>query len=295
MNEKKLYKVGFQGEAGAYSEQAIFEFANYPKNNQFNNLQAISFPTFRDIFIAIERREISLGAIPLENTLGGSIHENYDLLRQFPEVTIVAESQLHVEHNLIVAPHTEFRDIKRVTSHPQALAQCLEFINKNNWEIIPGLDTAGSVKELAKNPNKELGTIASERASEIYGMKILAKDIQTHSYNYTRFAFIQARKENNPISLQDENNKISCVFTINDKLGKLGDILKIFGNNSMNLTKIESRPIQGKPWQYYFYLDTLLLAQEREASLEKVLKEIKPLINEIYIIGCYPSFEKSYT
>lgn len=269
--------VAFQGERGSFSEKAI--------NLYFQEeVEPLPLKEFRDVFESILSGHSYYGMIPLENSLSGSIHQNYDLLLQYPDIRIVGEIKVRIVHNLIGLPTAEISDIKRVYSHPQGLAQCARFLESfPNWEKISYYDTAGSVAHIAKLNQKENAAIASEAAAKIYGLKILQSNIETNPQNYTRFVVI-AREDNSYVA---NPNRISIVFATLDKPGALFYALEVLARHSYNMTKLESRPIPGKPWEYMFYVDVAL--QENISDLKLVLDELKKHTEELRILGLYRS------
>lgn len=239
-------RIAFQGENGAYSEAALRRY--------FDETEVLPVPceTFGEVFKSVLVRTNEYGIIPVENSLAGSIHENYDLLLQYPDIEIVGEQKIRIEHALIGLPGAKMSDISRVYSHPQGLAQCAEFLRGYpEWEQIPFYDTAGAVGFIGTRQDPGFGAIASEQAAEVYGMQVLRQGIETNPRNYTRFVIIAAtgrEKCENP-------NKASIVFSLQNKPGALYLMLKLVAEKDLNLTKLESRPILGKPWEYMFYAD----------------------------------------
>ncbi len=271
--------VAFQGERGAFSEKAI---------NRYFDEKATPMPceSFRDVFNAVLGRQAQYGAIPLENSLSGSIHENYDLLLQYPDIRIAGEKKIRIVHNLIARPEAEIDDIKRVYSHPQGLAQCTGFLDKYpKWERIPYYDTAGSVALLAETGNKEQAAIASAEAAAAHKMKILKESIETNAHNYTRFVFIDRDVEGDPVVPEGGLNMASLVFSTQDKPGALYLALKVLSDRGLNMKKLESRPIHGKPWEYMFYVDV-----EVPDNLAFVLDSVESLkreTNDLRVLGIY--------
>ncbi|HUZ17130.1 MAG TPA: 3-deoxy-7-phosphoheptulonate synthase [Spirochaetia bacterium] len=242
-------RVAFQGERGAFSEKAILHYFEHAE------VEPVARPSFYELFKSVLDGDTDYGMVPVENSLAGSIHENYDLLLQFPDIKIVGEKKIRVVHNLIGVPGAKIEQLRRVYSHPQGLAQCASFLDKlPAIERIPFYDTAGSVAFIAREGKPEQAAIASSEAAQVYGMEILKEAIETNSRNYTRFVVI-TRREHEEI---EEPNLASLVFSTPDKPGALFTCLQILAERSMNLKKLESRPILGRPWQYMFYLDVEL-------------------------------------
>ena len=243
------HSVAFQGEHGAFSEIALKKFFDPEK------YRSLPCKTFHDVFESVLKGEAEFGIVPIENSLAGSIHTNYDLLLRYPDLTICGETKIRVSHNLIGIKTTELKNIKRVYSHPQALSQCARFIEEHGYQTFAVVDTSGSVAMVKEMNDPQAAAIAGEAAAEYWDMKILKPGIESDPKNFTRF-YIVCRKENKP---KIENpNKVSLVFSTKDEPGALLKILKIFADGGLNLSKLESRPIFGKPWEYLFYagLDT---------------------------------------
>jgi prephenate dehydratase len=227
--------------------------------------------------------------VPIENTLAGSVHENYDHLVNF-ELPIVAETSVRIVHNLMAPKGVPFSKIKRVYSHPVALNQCLDFFAANpQIERIPFYDTAGSVKMVIEEGLTDAGGIASAVAAEIYGARILRRSIESDRQNFTRFFLLRtpdfARR--NPIeSAAHVAWKTSLVFTTKNVPGALFRALSAFALRDLSLTKIESRPLRGKPWEYLFYLDFLGRADSPNA--QNALNHLREIADFMRVLGCYP-------
>ncbi len=237
-----MVTVAFQGEHGAFSEEAIYQHFG-------SDVRTLPCRTFDEIFQAVEDGHADFGALPVENAVAGSINKAYDLLLEH-DLRVRGEIYLHVRHHLLAPVGTRLEDIQRVRSHPQALAQCEDFIAQHGWHPEPWYDTAGSAKDLAAHPEPGLAVIASKLAAEIYGLEVLAKDIQDLRWNITRFFVVGHGETENR-----ENAKTSLVFAVPHRPGALYDCLGEFARRGINLTKLESRPRRNRPWHYVFYLD----------------------------------------
>jgi prephenate dehydratase len=239
-------KVAFQGERGAYSEAAAIEFFG-------ETIEPIPCEAFELIFDQVTEQQANFGVIPVENSLAGSIHRNYDLLLRY-NLTIVGEIQHRVAHVLMALPGVKREAIRQIYSHPQALAQCEHSISTHfpKVERVVAYDTAGSAKMLRQENNTTAAAIASSRAAEIYDMEILHRNFEDNPENYTRFLVIsrEAVKPEGPA-------KTSIVFSVPNVPGSLFKSMAVFALRDIDLTKIESRPLQGQRWQYFFYLDFL--------------------------------------
>jgi len=233
--------VAFQGEHGAYSEEAI-------RSHFGQEVETMPCHAFENIFHAVESGTATFGAVPVENSLAGSINKSYDLLLEH-DLKVHGEIVLRVRHNLLTIPGNSDK-IQQVRSHPQALAQCEGFLNRNGYKAIPWYDTAGSAKELAEKPEPNVGVIASRLAGEIYGLETVQAGIEDMRHNYTRF-FIVGKGDAERV----ENAKTSLVFATPHNPGALHGCLGEFAQRQINLMKIESRPRRNRPWQYVFYLD----------------------------------------
>ncbi len=266
-------KVAFQGERGAYSEEAIIGHFG-------EGVEPIPKPSLRDVFRSVEMGEVEYGLVPAENTLEGSITQTYDLLLE-SELKIRGETILRIVHCLMANPGVSLRDVRRVYSHPQALRQCSHFIERNSLEEVPMYDTAGSAKMIKEANLRDAAAIASRRAAEIYGLNILFEGIESNPENYTRFLIIG--HEDHPPTGRD---KTTIAFKIEHAPGTLFKALKGFAEGGVNLTKIESRPILGRPWEYTFYLD--LEGHREDQPVKLALKELEKTSLYIKILGSYP-------
>jgi chorismate mutase/prephenate dehydratase len=265
--------VAFQGEIGAYSEEAALHFFG-------PSIQVKPYESLDDVFKAVEQDEVHFGVVPIENSLEGSISRVYDLLLD-SSLKVCGETELRVAHCLIASQETRLDSIKRVYSHPQALGQCQTFLRHLDLELIPTYDTAGSVKMIKEKAITDGGAIAGARAAEIYGMKVLAKEIEDNPNNFTRF-FILSQQD----SLPSGNDKTSIVFSVKHKPGTLYAFLKEFAARNISLTKIESRPTRQKPWEYNFYLD--FEGHREDKASQEALKNLDQISLFIKVLGSYP-------
>jgi len=275
-----MEKVAFQGELGAFSQVAIHQLLG-------ENVAVVPCQRFDDVFRALAGRKVDAAVVPIENTLHGSVHENYDHLQEYA-LPIVGETNVRIVHNLIAAPGVSFPKIKRVYSHPVALNQCLDFFVKNpRIERVPFYDTAGSVKMLAEQRPPDAAAIASSVAAEIYGAKILKRSIEDDRRNFTRFFLL--RRKSGARTLPEAGKKgykTTLVFTTRNVPGNLFRALSAFALRDINLAKIESRPLRGKPWEYLFYLD--FHGSVHEPRVEKALGHLAELTDFQRVLGCYP-------
>ncbi len=273
-------RIAFQGERGAYSEEAIiraFGEAAEPMPRQ----------SLREVFSSVEEGEAEYGLVPAENTLEGSITQTYDLLLE-SRLKVRGETILRIAHCLMANPGVSLKEVKRVYSHPQALGQCHLFIERKHLEEVPTYDTAGSARMIKEKGLRDAAAIASRRAAEIYGLTILSEGIEANPENYTRFLIIG--HEDHPPTGRD---KTTLAFKIEHRPGTLFGALKGFAENGVNLTKIESRPIPGRPWEYTFYIDLEGHREERQVRL--ALTELERAATYIKILGSYPkAIENQY-
>lgn len=272
----QIPRIAFQGERGAYSEMATLNYFHF-------EVETLPQRSFQDVFDAVLEGKVEYGIVPLENSLAGSIHENYDLFLRYPDIKIVGETKLRIVHSLIGLPDATIEGISKVFSHPQGLAQCARFLDEHPYmEKVPFYDTAGSVAHVAKEGKKEYAAIAHEGAARIYGMKVLKSGIETNPLNYTRFAIL-ARAE---LEVGETPNKASIVFSTPDKPGSLFRCMKVLADRNLNMKKLESRPIPGKPWQYMFYVDLEL--PEDLGIFQEAIAEIGALSeDEVRVLGLY--------
>jgi len=268
-------QVAFQGEPGAYSEQAIFEY--------YGAVETQPCETFDDVFAAVTSGTCESGLVPIENSLAGSIHQNYDLLLRH-ELHIVGEYFLRVRHCLIGFPGADKSKIRRVISHPQALGQCAGTLRNLGVKTEPVYDTAGSVKMLKESGERTTAAIASKRAAEIYGMQILEEGIEDNPENYTRFLTISIT----PVEPTAEA-KTSIGFTLKNQPGALFKALSVFALRDIDLTKIESRPLAGKPWEYLFYID--FIGSLKNDTVRRALDHLREYALMLRVLGSYPRFK----
>jgi prephenate dehydratase len=275
LNEERTGpRVAFQGERGAFSEEAAALLLG-------EEIELVPRPTFESLFAAVSEGLADYALAPVENSLAGTVHRSYDLLLE-SSLCIAGEVIIPIRHCLIGCPGTRFDAIKTVESHPVALAQCLRFFEAHPQ--IRGLateDTAGSVAQVVLRGDATCAAIAGRRAAEVYGGVILLEHLEDHRENYTRFVLLTPSTR-----VGDEADKLSLVMKLPHGSGTLYHALEPFAHHGLNLLKIESRPIKGRPWEYYFYLD--LQASMKDKRVTDALAELNERATEVRILGCYP-------
>ena len=277
--EKGENVVAFQGERGAFSELAL-------RRSFDEGVKVLPCPTFRDVFEAVNTGSARYGVVPIENTLGGTILDVIDLLGIYPALTVVGEQQVRVIHNLIVNPGTKLSDIKRVYSHPQGLAQCQEFLAKElpNAEQVPFFDTAGAVSYIKEKKMHDAAAIAGAPAAAYNNMEILCEGIETNPRNYTRF-YIITRDENAKVFRSEAKPDMAALqFSVSNEAGSLFAVLKILTDHGLNMNKLESRPIPGKPWEYSFFVEIEL---GKDGEFERTLDILKENTVSLRVLGTY--------
>jgi prephenate dehydratase len=266
----KGIRIAFQGERGAYSEMAIML--------KFPTSTAIPLKTFYDVFETVKTHRNGIAVVPIENSIEGSVSETYDLLLQ-DKIYVSGEIFQRINHCLIV--NKGYKNIINVYSHPQALGQCRNYIQRNKLEPIPAFDTAGAVKFIKENKMMSSAAIASRRAAEIYDMEILDEGIEDKKNNFTRFFVISQQLVEKPSG----KDRTSIIFALEHKPGSLYQVLKEFSRKSINLTRIESRPTKETPWEYYFYVD--FDGHYNDEKVRLTLNRIKTQTKFFKLLGSY--------
>ena len=272
-------KIAFQGEIGAFSEEA----AGY----LYPGCDVVPLPSMEDVFIAVENQTVARGIIPIENSLFGSVHINYDHLRNY-RVKITGEAKLRIRHYLMAKPGAHLEGIKRVLSHPQALGQCQVFLREKlgSSDIVPTYDTAGAAKLVAAENSLSSAAIGPARAASEYGLQILAEDLQSHALNYTRFLAL-APEDAPRLTSTKEPLKTSIVFAPKENVpGALFKSLAVFFLRDLDLYKVESRPLIGRPGAYLFYLD--VEGDVESPILQRALEHLNEISADLRVLGSYP-------
>lgn len=275
-------KVGFQGIHGAYSELACTEFF------VGNDASFVGMQTFERIFIGVKGGSLEYGMIPIENSLAGSVHKNIDLLNTY-DLKIVGEIYLKVEHNLLGTKDSTLEEIKEVCSHWQALAQCEDSIQTYvpHAYVSEYFDTAGSARFVAELGDRTKAAIASRLAAETYGLKVLKEHFEDNHNNYTRFVIVN-KSYTDLDADPHRKHKTSITFSGNSVAGFLYSVLKCFADKNINLTKIESRPIPEKTWNYFFYVD--FEGTYNDGKCAQALSEVRAIVPDLKVLGSYPAY-----
>jgi prephenate dehydratase len=271
-------KIAIQGEPGSFSHEAALKLSS--------DAVIAPFTLSADVFQALVNHDVEAAVIPIENSLAGSVSEHFDLLLAH-DVKVDRETLLRIRHNLIGISGATIGDIDRVFSHPVALAQCRRFLADHpRMEAYSFYDTAGSVKQLVELRDHHAGAIASTAAAEYYGAQILESDIEDNPENYTRFFLVRRAGEG---VLDGPANKMSLAFSVENRPGSLVEALTELKQLGTNLTKIESRPVHGKPWEYIFYVDCQIRSRQEGT---RALEALRPHCAMVKSLGCYEGAEK---
>ena len=271
-------RIAYQGELGAFSEAA---------SRQVNaSAELVPCRSFEDVFAAVDGAAADFGVLPIENSIGGSIHRNFDLLLEH-QLPIVGEVEVPVVHHLLALPGRRIADVRRVYSHPQALAQCDRFLRTlSGVEIIATYDTAGSAKMIADQRIGDAAAIASARAAEVFGLEMLKSSIQDYDTNTTRFLVVGRT----PLSTEPAD-KTTIVFTLSNEPGALFKALAAIALRGIDLTKLESRPFPSRKWEYLFYAD--LAAARDDLACSRALAHLAEFAPMVRVLGSYPSSKPS--
>jgi arogenate/prephenate dehydratase len=271
-------RIAFQGAPGAYSEMAA--------HRAWPGVETVACERFEDVFASVAEGRTSHGLLPVENSIGGSIHRNYDLLLEH-DLPIVAETELQVVHHLVAMPGTTLSQVRRVWSHPQALAQCESFLRSlPGIEIVATYDTAGSARLIRDQNLADTAAVASARAAEIFGLEVLRAGIQDFRDNITRFLLIA--RDPQPLGPPD---KTTVVFSLPNAPGALFKALSVFALRDIDLTKLESRPMRGRPWEYLFYVD--LAAGRTDVRCGRALIHLAESARWVKTLGSYARWSEA--
>ncbi len=272
--------IAFQGEIGAFSEEAVRALVP--------GAEPVPQPSFEAVFEAVTEARVDYALIPIENSLFGSVHINYDLLEAHA-LWIAGEINLRIRHHLMAVPGATLDGLREVHSHPQALGQCRTYLRTHlpRAQAIPAYDTAGAARMVARRGEPHLAAIASERAAAEYGLVVLAPGIESNHQNYTRFLLLTRSPEAVPPGLPDAPAKTSIVYSLHHNVpGGLFKSLAVFALRDIDLFKIESRPLVGSPGQYLFYLD--LAGAHTDAPVQRALDHLREISATLKVLGSYP-------
>ena len=268
-------RLAYQGETGEYSEAAALQFGGA-------HAETLPCKSFDDVFEAVEKKRATHGVVPLENSIGGTIHRNYDLLLDH-ELSITGEVELDVVHCLQALPGTTISDVKVVYSHPQALAHCERYLKELGVTVEAVYDTAGGAKLVAEQKLEGAAALASRRAAEVFGLEVLQEAVQDYEFNITRFAIIGGAPS-------ADANKTTIVFALPSTPGALFKALSVFALRDINLTKLESRPLRGRPWEYLFYVE--VDARRDDLSCARALTHLAEFARWMRVLGTYKGVER---
>lgn len=292
-------KCAYSGSKGAYAEQAVGRYFD-------GAAEPVAVNSFREIFKAVTNGTVDYGMVPIENTLAGSVYENYDNLSQFEDVNIIGAVHLRIQHSLLAKKGATLDSIKSVYSHPQALSQCSKFLEQHSdWDKITCISTATAAETISKMKENDCAAIASNLNAEYYNLETLAESIEDDPANFTRMVVIAANhaKDSDRIKTMIEAgnaaagrnaNMASFMFTVKNEPGALYRCLGIFESYKLNLTRLESRPVAGQPWQYRFYADGEIgeTGEKAERYIKDVLEALKQNVNEVRLLGVYAEATK---
>ena len=268
-------RLAYQGEPGAYSEAAAILYGG-------PHVETMPCKSFDEVFEAVVKKRATHGIVPLENSIGGTIHRNYDLLLEH-ELTITGEVELDVVHCLQALPGTSIADVKVVYSHPQALAQCERYLKDLGVTVEAVYDTAGGAKLVSEQKLKNAAALASRRAAEVFGLEVLQEAVQDYEYNITRFAIVGGMAG-------PDADKTTIVFALPSTPGALFKALSVFALRDINLTKLESRPMRGRPWEYLFYVE--VEARRDDMACSRALMHLAEFGKWTRVLGTYKGWQR---
>lgn len=278
------HRVAIQGIKGSFHDIAAHRYF------EGEEVELVCCDTFEQVFDEMSRDPQLLALVAIENTIAGSLLHNYELLRE-SGATIIGEHKLHISHSIMCLPDEDWDDLKEVNSHPVALMQCLDFLNKHrHLKKVEVSDTAGAAADISRGQLHGHAAICHKDAAEIYGMKVLQEGIETNKHNFTRFLVLANPQQAIGLRNLQDVNKSSLVFTLPHEEGSLSAILSVLSFYKLNLTKIQSLPIIGQEWQYMFYID---LSFTDEKRYRQALNAITPLTRELKQLGIYEDGRQS--
>jgi len=285
-NGRARPRIAFQGEPGAFSEEAVLAF--------FADPDPVAVPTWRAIFEAVRDGAVEAGVVAIENSLAGSIRETYDLLGEF-DLRIVGAVSVPVRLALLALPGQAIDEIERVYSHAQALAQADDFLRGRDWQVLTTYNTAGAARTIADRAERRAAAIASPRVAELYGLEVLAADVQTGDANRTRFAVLAVPDRagglpaawlRDAAALTSRPRMTTLVFAVRNVPGSLHRCLGVFATRGVNLSRLESRPSRAARWEYVFWVDAD--ADAAAAACAAALDELRGAAAMVRVLGSYP-------
>jgi len=269
-----MKRIIYQGEPGCNSDVASNKF--FPKN-----IKRTGVRTFKDIFEMVKSKAETYGVVPVENSLTGSIHQNYDLLLEY-DVWVTGAVNLRIEHNLLAPDGTDIKSIKEVWSHPEALAQCRDFLSSHpEYKVVSVYDTAGAAKIVKEQKIKDVAIIAGPQVAKLYKFKKLKENIESHPDNFTRFLIISKERK----IYTGENARTMFVFGVKNEPGVLFRCLSIFALRNIDLTKLESRAVMGRPYEYLFYID--FKGSMEDENCKHAVETLKEVVKYFKLLGSY--------
>ncbi|MCK5837569.1 MAG: prephenate dehydratase, partial [Desulfobacula sp.] len=273
LDSRAAKTAAFFGENGAYSQKAGMSYFG-------DDVTTIPMKSYRDIFNACQNGSVEYGVIPIENSLSGSIHENFDLLQEY-DLTIIGEITIRIKHALIAHKSMDKKDIKKILAPPPAFSQCKNFLDQYpKVQQVPVKANSSAVRHVREGRDPSAAAIGSAMGADIFDMKVIEESIEDNPRNYTRFVIISREHKGNK-----KIGKTSIIFSTSNQPGALFEVMKIFSDYKINLVKLESRPTLGKPWEYMFYAD--LEADILSEALSPMMKELKEKSEILRILGQY--------
>ena len=273
-----MTRIAIQGEAGSNSHRAALQAMQ--RTADAASIEIFPCASSADVFDALEQRRVEAAVLPIENSLHGSVAEHFDLLLEH-SVCVVGETTLHIQHNVIAAPGVPLEDVREIWSHPVALSQCRQWLRSHpTLRATPTYDTAGSVKLLMEAGRRDVAGLAPELAAAEYGAEVILAGVEDHAENFTRF-FVLERLGRESV---EEADKASLAFSVAHRPGTLLAALATFREAGLNLTKIESRPVHGRPWEYVFFVDVRF---EHKTELDAALAGLRTQCDMVKVLGLY--------
>lgn len=283
-SSEKIF-CAYSGKRGAYAQQAIDKYFSYKSKPK---VESLALDSFSEVFAAVSEQKVQYAMIPIENSLNGSVYQNYDNFIRHADVVIVGSVSLSIHHSLLVCKGTKLEDIKTVYSHPQGFGQSRNFLETHkDWTLIDSVSTATAAELVSSSGDKSKAAIGSALNAEIYNLDILAQDIQDEKTNYTRFVLIT--KKGSAFDKIENANTATFIFTTKNESGALYKVLGVFDKYKLNMTRLESRPIKGQLWKSWFYADIEMknICQEEDSFIQLLMSELKENAESVRLLGVY--------